>query len=187
MRKVFVKIPQERLGAVIGEGGKVKREIERLTGTAITVDVTNGGAIIEQQEGSSPLGLIKAQEITRAIALGFSPERAFRLADESQILLVIDLKDYIQSESHLERVKGRLIGERGKTRKIIEETTGCYVNIGEKEVGIIGSYDEAEAARQAITMLLEGRPHSAVYKYLEREARRLRKKEMTGLWERLPK
>lgn len=182
-----MKIPQDRLGAVIGEDGKVRMEIERLTETRVTVDTTNGGAIIEQtEEASSPLGLIKAQEIVKAIAIGFSPERAFRLADENQILLVIDLKEFAHTDSHLERIKGRLIGEKGKTRRIIEETTGCYINIGEKEVGVIGGYDEVEAARQAIMMLIEGRPHSVVYKYLEKEARRLRKREMTGLWERPP-
>ena len=185
MRRVFVRIPPERLGVVIGEGGSVKKEIERLTGTKITIDTTNSGAIIEQSEDKpNPMGLLKAQDIIRAIAVGFSPEKAMRLADENQVLVVIDLKDIVSSPNHLERIKGRIIGEKGKTRKIIEETTGCYINIGETEIGIIGSYEEAEAARQAISMLIEGKPHSIVYKFLEKEARRLKKSEMTGLWEK---
>jgi len=187
VRRAFVRIPPDRLGVVIGEGGSVKREIERLTGTKITIDTVNGGAIVEQESGSAnPLGLIKAQEILRAIALGFSPERAYRLASENQVLVVIDLKDVAPSPNHMERIKGRVIGEKGKTRRIIEETTGCYVCVGESEIGIIGNYNEAEVARQAIAMLIEGRPHSVVYKFLEREARKLKKSEMTDLWEKYP-
>lgn len=188
MRKVFVVVPPDRLGVVIGENGSVKREIERLTGTKITIDTVNSGAIIEQrEENTNPMGILKAQDIVKAIAIGFSPERAFRLFEENQVLIIINLKDIADSPSHLERVKGRIIGEKGKTRKIIEETTGCYVNIGEMEIGIIGSYEEAEVARQAIDMIIQGKPHSIVYKYLEKEARRLKKGEMTDLWERYPK
>lgn len=187
VRRAFVKIPPERLGAVIGEDGKVKKEIERVTKTKITIDTVNGGAVIEQAEDSTnPVGLLKAQDIVRAIAIGFPPEKALRLAEENQVLVVIDLKDVAPAPNHLERIKGRIIGEKGKTRKIIEETTGCYINIGDTEIGIIGSYEEVEVARQAVGMLIEGKPHSVVYRYLEKEARRLRKSEMTGLWEKFP-
>lgn len=185
--KAFVRVPPERLGVVIGEDGRVKKELEKATATRVTIDNVNSGAIIEPiNEGVSPLNILKAQEVIRAMALCFSPEKAFRLLDEGQLLVVIDLREVTDSPNHLTRIKGRIIGEAGKTRRIIEEATGTYVCVGEGEVAIIGGYEETEVARRAIEMLIEGRPHAAVYKFLEREARRLKRRAITGFWERVP-
>jgi len=183
--RAYVRVPLERLGALIGEKGEVKRRIEEATGTLLTVDSSNGTVVIEPAAPSASYeGLLKAQDVVKAIAIGFSPERAFRLLEEDQVLVVIDLKEVLggSSPQHLTRVKGRVIGEQGKTRKIIEESTGAYVCVGETAIGIIGDYEQAEIAKRAISMLIEGRPHSVVYSFLEREARRLKKKKITGVW-----
>ncbi len=181
--RAYVKVPLDRIGVVIGEKGSVKDEIERRTGTILTIDSKNGVVLIEPASPDTPPeNIIKAREAVRAIAIGFSPERAFRLLEEDQILVTIDLKEYFDSPNHITRVKARIIGEKGKTRKIIEETTGTYVNIGETVIGIIGDYEQTNIAREAIEMLIEGKPHSVVYSYLERESRKLKRRRMTSLW-----
>lgn len=184
LNRVYIRIPVERVGVLIGEKGEVKRQLEQATGTVITVDSVNGSVVIEAvSPETASEGLLKAQEVVKAIGIGFSPEKAFRLLDEDQILITIDLKEVFGSRNqHITRVKGRIIGEKGKTRKIIEETTGTYVCVGENVIGIIGDYEQAEIAKQAINMLIEGRPHSAVYAFLEREARRLKRRRLTSLW-----
>ncbi len=183
LNKAYAKVPLDRIGVLIGEKGKTKEEIEKNTGTIITVDSENGTVIIEPaSQYTNPENIIKAQEIVKAIAIGFPPEKAFRLLEEDQILVTIDLKEIYGNTQHLKRVKARIIGEKGKTRKIIEETTGTYVNVGETIVGIIGDYDQANIAKEAINMLIEGKPHSVVYAYLEREARKLKRRKMTHLW-----
>ncbi|MET1129063.1 MAG: KH domain-containing protein [Thermoproteota archaeon] len=184
--RLYAKIPPERVGVLIGEGGKVKLEVMRRTGTRIVVDSTTGMVIIEPESPDTPpYKVMKAQEFVKAIAYGFSPERALRVLDDDQVLVVIDLKQHVgDSPNHLKRVKGRIIGEKGKARKTIEEMTGTYISVYDNYVAIIGDYESATIAKQAIEMLIEGRQHSTVYRYLEREMFKLRRARMTQLWEK---
>ena len=48
------------------------------------------------------------------------------MADDT-FLEVIDLREYVgKSKSALNRIRGRIIGLNGKSRKIIEELSGGY-------------------------------------------------------------
>jgi ribosomal RNA assembly protein len=183
-----VRVSPERIGAVIGENGRTKREIMERTGARITVDAENGVVIVEPEPGkTTPLMLMKAADIVRAIALGFSPDKAFRLLDEDQILVVVDLKQHVgDSQNHLKRVKARIIGERGRARRTLEEMTGTDIVVGEYHVAIIGDYERAMAAKQAIEMLVQGRMHSTVYRHLERAMREIKRRERFQLWESTP-
>ncbi len=182
--KLYLKVPLDRIGALIGERGKVIKELERRTGVKVSVDSSDGTIVIEPLAPSTPVSnLLKAREFIRAIAEGFSPERAERLLDEDQVLIVIDLKQVVgPSPNHLTRVKGRIIGEGGKARKNIEAITGTYINVGKDTVAIIGDYESAQIAREAIEMLIQGRQHSTVYKYLDRVMRQLKRKRLGDLW-----
>lgn len=180
--KVYEVVPIERIGVVIGPNGSVKERLEKETGTKITIDSNSGIVYIEPRGEIRPENLLKAKEIVRALSIGFTPEEAFRLIDDDEILIVINLKEILGDVNHIRRVKSRIIGEEGRTRKIIEETTGAVVVVGEHDVGIIGDYEQAAIAEQAIRMLIEGKPHAVVYSFLEREARKLKRKRMTNLW-----
>ncbi len=182
--KIYVKVPIDRLGTVIGEKGKVKQMIMDATGTRITVDTENGVVIIEPEtEGVPPVNLMKAGEIVKAIAYGFPPEKAMRLLEEDQILVIVNLKDYVgDAPNHLTRIKGRIIGEKGRARRTIEEMTGTLINVGDYVVAIIGDYERAMAAKKAVEMLIEGRMHSTVYRYLERVLREIKRREHLRLW-----
>lgn len=175
MSMEHLRLPKERVGVAIGHSGEVKREIERRSGTKITLDSETGEATI--QSGENPLGVLQARDILNAVARGFSAERAFRLFDEDNYLEIIDIRDLIgRSEKALVRLKGRVIGEGGKTRRIIEETTGAYMSVYGKNIALIGIPEQLSVAREAIEMLLRGVPHSAVYRFLERKRRELKKK-----------
>ena len=175
MSMEHLRLPKERVGVAIGPGGEVKREIERRSGAKITLDSETGEATI--QSGENPLGVLQARDILNAVARGFSAERAFRLFDEDNYLEIIDIRDLIgRSEKALVRLKGRVIGEGGKTRRIIEETTGAYMSVYGKNIALIGIPEQLSVAREAIEMLLRGVPHSAVYRFLERKRRELKKK-----------
>jgi ribosomal RNA assembly protein len=80
-------------------------------------------------------------------------------------------------------VKGRLIGQEGKTRRIIEELTEADVSIHGHTVAIIADMDQMEIAREAVKMILRGSMHSTVYRYLNRKRRELKKKKLE-LWEK---
>ena len=181
-----MKVPLERLGAVIGRKGEVKKELSERLGVRITVDSENSIVIVEPEaSGIPPVNLMKAAEIIKAIAYGFPPEKAMRLLEEDQILVIVDLKQIVgDAPNHLRRVKARIIGEKGRARRTIEEMTGTYINVGDYHVAIIGDYERAMAAKQAIEMLAEGRMHSTVYKYLDSILREIKRREHLRLWAR---
>ncbi|MEM4934190.1 MAG: KH domain-containing protein, partial [Desulfurococcaceae archaeon] len=182
----YEKIPVERIGVLLGSNGAVKREIEEKTKTIVSIDPDTGAVIIEPAfPNTTALELIKAQNVVRAVGYGFSPERAFRLLEDDQVLEVVDVRQYVSNKpNHLRRVLGRIIGEEGKTRRILEELTGTYISVYEPYVAIIGDYETASIVKRAVEMLIEGRMHSTVYKYVDREMFSLRRRRMTELWRR---
>jgi ribosomal RNA assembly protein len=182
--RLYEKLPLDRVGVLLGREGSVKKEVEEKTKTLITVDTQTGSVIIEPASPSTTaLELIKAQNIVRAIGYGFSPERAFRLLEDDQVLEVLDVRQYVGDKpNHVKRVLGRIIGEEGKARRILEEYTGTYISIYDHYVAIIGDYETANIAKKAIEMLIQGRMHATVYKYIDREMYALRRRRMTELW-----
>jgi ribosomal RNA assembly protein len=126
----------------------------------------------------------KAIEVISAISRGFSPQRAYRLlSDEELIFQIIDLKDYaIKSSNAMDRIKGRIIGQKGKSRKTIEELSGAYVSVSGHTVALIGAFEEIRLANDAVLMILKGSAHKTVYTMLQ-EARRKNKLDKMKLWE----
>lgn len=185
IHKTFVRIPSSRVGVLIGRRGAVKSRIESEFHVKLKVDGSSGGVeILLDEDSGSVSDMMIARNIVYAIGLGFSPEKAFTLAKEDVMFEVIDLeRDLGLKGSHVERVLGRVIGRRGKIRALIEELTGCYISVSDelKTIAIIGFGEGFEVARQAVRMLLEGRQHSTVFKYLFRERRRLKRMEFE-LW-----
>jgi ribosomal RNA assembly protein len=182
----FVRIPKERVGALVGPEGKTKKNIEEKLCIELQIESDSGGVTLTLPEkNDDPSTLFRAKDIVTAVGRGFSPEHAFRLIrDENTVLDIIDLRaSFGKSESDLQRVKGRIIGMNGKTRTIIEELTGAYVSVYGHTVGIIGTFEQVEVAREAIQMLVRGSLHSTVYRFLHRKRRELKKK-MLELWEK---
>jgi ribosomal RNA assembly protein len=182
----LTKIPKDRIGALIGPEGKVKQTIEKRLKVELTIDSETGDVVIKlAPESDDPSLLFRAQEVITAIGRGFTPEGAFRLINDEELLLeVIDLREMFgTSQSELQRVKGRLIGQEGKTRRIIEELTEADVSIHGHTVAIIADMDQMEIAREAVKMILRGSMHSTVYRYLNRKRRELKKKKLE-LWEK---
>ncbi len=182
----FTKIPKDRIGALIGPEGKVKQAVEKKLKVELTIDSETGDVkIMLAPDAEDPSLLFRAQEVIAAVGRGFSPERAFRLVnDEDAVLEVIDLRELFgSSQAELKRVKGRIIGQEGKTRRIVEEMTEADVSVHGHTVAIIANLDQMEVAREAIKMLLRGSKHSTVYRYLHRKRRELKKKKLE-LWEK---
>jgi ribosomal RNA assembly protein len=182
--RLYEKIPLERIGVLIGDNGRVKKEIEEKTRTAITIDSSTGGVVIEPAlPTTTALELMKARDIVKAMGYGFSPERAMRLLEEDQVLVVIDVRQYVGDKpNHVARVLGRIIGEEGKARRTLEEMTGTFISIYEPYVAIVGDFETANIAKTAVEMLIQGRRHSTVYKYVENETFTLKRRRMRELW-----
>ena len=182
---IFVKIPRERIGVLIGPDGSVKETVGKRLSVSLQIDSEAGDVTITQNATEQdPTILFRAREVVTAIGRGFSPERAFRLfEDEDTLLEVIDLREFVgRSLSDIKRLEGRVIGKGGKTRKIIEELSETCVSVYGYTISIIGSADQIEVAREAISMLIRGSQHSTVYRFLHKKRRELKKKKLE-LWE----
>ncbi|MBS7287169.1 MAG: RNA-processing protein [Candidatus Freyarchaeota archaeon] len=177
-----VKVPKERIAVIIGKEGCVKKKLEQETKTKIIIDSDEGTVTIETTEKTDdPLAVWRARDIVIAMARGFSPERAFRLLDEEQMLEVIDLTRIVgDSKNTLTRIKGRIIGEEGKSRRIIEETCGAAISVYGHTVSIIGDVDQLQCAKKAIMMFIEGARHSTVYKTIQKIARAIKVRRITS-------
>ena len=182
---MHLKIPRERVGVLIGVDGEVKRAIERKLHVKLHIDGDSGDVEIVLKSTDDPSLIFKARDVVLAIGRGFSPQRAFRLMEEEDaVLRVIDLRDIFgRSQSNIVRVKGRVIGRDGKTRRLIEEVTGAYVSVYGHTISIIGDIEQAQLAEEAVRMLIKGAMHSTVYRHLFRRKRQLKREERLKLWE----
>ncbi len=180
---LYVKIPKDRIGVLIGSGGSVKETIEERLKVNLEINSKTGDVKITAVEKEDPSYLFKAKDLITAIGRGFSPENAYRLLDDENILEIIDLRDIFgRSQSDIVRVKGRIIGKEGKARRIIEEMSGALLSIYGHTVAIIGSIEQVEMAREAVRMLIKGSQHSTVYKFLQRKRREMKLRSLM-LWE----
>jgi ribosomal RNA assembly protein len=181
----FLRIPKERVGVLIGPEGKTKKIIEEKLSVELQIDGEGGVTIMLAEKAEDPSLLFRAKDVVTAIGRGFSPEHALRLIrDEEAMLDVIDLRAIFgRSESDIRRIKGRIIGMEGKTRRTLEELTDTSVSVYGHTIGIIGNMEQVQAAREAIQMLIDGSLHSTVYRFLHRKRRELKKRKLE-LWEK---
>jgi ribosomal RNA assembly protein len=182
----FVRIPKERVGVLVGPDGEVKQKIEEKFMVELEIESEAGGVtIVLSERTNDPSLLFRAKDVVTAIGRGFSPEHAFRLLrNEDDIFDFIDFRVVFgRSESDIKRVKGRIIGANGKTRKLIEELTDASVVVYGHTVGFIGTFEQVDAARNAVQMLIDGSQHHTVYRYLQRKRSEF-KKQRLELWEK---
>lgn len=185
VNKTYIKIPMNRIGALVGPDGSVKSIIERKLSVNLEINSEDGTVqIISSPKGDDPTVLFRAKEVVGAIGRGFAPENAFKLLDDNDVLFeVIDLRDIVgRSPSDLKRLKGRVIGKEGKTRRIIEELSEAKISIFGHTISIIGYPDQSSIAREAVKMLIRGSLHGTVYRFLHKKRRELKKQKMQ-LWE----
>ena len=74
---LYARIPQERIGVLIGPGGGTKRRLEGDTGVKILIDSESGEVTIDESAAKDKFMAVKARDIVTAIGRGFSDERAF--------------------------------------------------------------------------------------------------------------
>jgi len=173
-----LKIPKARIAVVIGKNGTTKKDLEENSKTAIDVDSKEGIVTIE---GKDPVKLYFVRELILAIGRGFSPEVAKQLLKQDYTMEVISLQDFSDKKKQLDRVRGRIIGKKGKSREIIEMLTETNISVYGKTVSIIGLPENVIMARNAVDMLLEGATHAAVYRKLEKFRRKFKEHKMLNI------
>ena len=180
-----IRIPGDRVGALVGKEGASKKLLEERTGIKIQVDKEGGVMIFDDAEGVEPINALKIMDVVKAIGGGgvgggVNPDKAMMVRDDDDMdLVTIDIKDAVgDRQSQVARARGRIIGREGKTRKLIEDLADVYLCIYGNTVSIIGNSISLPIAKNAIEMLLHGSEHSTVYHYLESQRPKLRIAEM---------
>jgi|TARA_Y100000310_G_C20611112_1_gene778055 ribosomal RNA assembly protein len=170
MQTQELKIPEERVAILVGEKGTVKRKIEKRG--QVTLDISRDGLVVISGES---LEVYITISVVKAIGRGFNPDLALQLFNEKFAFELVDITDYTgKSQKKMVRMKGRIIGQEGKSRKFIESRTGTNISVYGKTVGIIGELENVMVTKQAVEMLLEGSPHSSIFTWLEKKMRDLR-------------
>jgi len=168
----YVRIPEARIGVLVGPSGETRKEIEDRTGARLDV-AEDGQVVIDETGVFEPLLGMKAQDIVKAIGRGFDPKKAYRILQDDVYFYLIDMREFTgrKTKQALHRLKSRIIGSDGKTRRTLEILTGADIAIYGHTIAIIGDLDEAESAKTGVEMILGGAKHSTVYKVLEAKRR----------------
>lgn len=156
-----IRVPEERVGVVIGSGGDTKQDIEKMTQCDLEINDNvvkiDGDAFDE----------LTAEKIVKALGRGFSPERAINLVEEDVTFHMLDIKRFEETKNGRERIKGRVIGKDGETRRHIEKETNTEISVYGSTIGFIGKAQNIEIALEAVRMLLNGATHTTAYTYIE--------------------
>jgi ribosomal RNA assembly protein len=134
----------------------------------VQISNKNNNLIVTGEE----LDLFLAIKILEAIKKKFPIETSLLLLDEDYTIEDIPIKSET-NKKNLERIRGRVIGQGGRTLKVIEELSGCYLSLHENVVSIIGSFEKMRIAENAIKSLIHGSKQANVYSYLEQARSRV--------------
>jgi len=179
----LIRIPEDRIGVLIGKSGKIKSKIEKTCSVKLAIDSKNGEVKVFSDVVDEKFQTFKALEIVTAIGRGFSPQKAVRLLKGENTLHVINLREFgAKSPEQMERIKGRIIGDGGKARVNMENLSNTNITVYGKTVSVIGEPTQLKLAIDAIESLLSGSMHGHVYKKIE-SARRQQKFARLQLWE----
>ena len=177
----YLKIPMDRVGALIGHNGETKKEIEEKTGLEIDINSSEGEVEIKDVKDKDPLIILKTENIIKAIGRGFSPENALLLLSDQMDFYVFDLHDFVGKKiSHLRRIKSRIIGKEGKTRRILEDLTNSKISVYGHTVSVISDVLNMNIVKKAILMILEGSKHATVYRFVETQMKELKRSQKLG-------
>jgi ribosomal RNA assembly protein len=165
----YTSIPKERVGALVGNNGVVKRRIEQETDVKLRVNSDTGEISIARNKDTPAGNVLKTIDIINAIGAGFPPKKALQLFADDIYLVILNITDYIGKErKDLVRQRARIIGLNGKARKMLEQLTETDISVSDRQIAIIGQAENNELAKTGIEMLLSGTPHGDVYKQLKK-------------------
>jgi len=177
----YLKVPIERVAVLIGHNGETKKDLEGKSGFKISIDSKSGEIEIDDHGVEDPLMVIKIENIVKAIGRGFSPQNAMRLMDDEADFFVFNLYDYVgKKESHVRRLKSRIIGREGKTKRVLEELTDAKISVYGHTISVISDIIRMNILKKSIDMLLTGSTHATIYRFVETQMKELRREERYG-------
>ncbi|MEM4259317.1 MAG: KH domain-containing protein [Candidatus Pacearchaeota archaeon] len=153
MKKIYLKNPRKI------------RENKELLEKKLNVGISISGKNLKIE--GPPIEEYEATMVIDAFEFGFPLKEAIKLLDENMIFRKLPIKHFTRRKN-IEEIRSRIIGREGKTKRTIEEVSGCAVILHDSTVGIIGPAEDIEEATTAITNLIKGSKQANVYRFLER-------------------
>jgi len=158
----FIAIPEERI-RILRKDEKWREHLKKFVD--VQVELNEGIGL----SGEDAIQVIRVKEVFKAFGRGFDFDVALNLLDEEYMLDIIDIQSYVgKSRSRQITLKGRIIGTRGKMKRMIEKHAEVKIAVYGKTISIIGKWNNIRIAREAIEMLLTGSMHNTVYRFLEK-------------------
>lgn len=166
----IIRIPAERIGVLVGKEGATRKMLEEKLKVKLEIDKDDCAISLHGESVDEYFG----KDVVKAIGRGFEPNVALKLLKEDYCLRILSLNDFATTRNSIVRLKGRIIGEDGKTKKIIEDVGEADLSIYGNTIGVIASLETIDMVMEAIYKLLDGAMHSTVYAFLEKSRRRLK-------------
>lgn len=164
----LVKIPSERVKFLLGDHGETKKAIEEKCKVSLNLNEEGEVEVIGETAD-----VFFAKDVVKAIGRGFGPQDALKLSSDNFVLFIVNLKEHLPNEKTITRIKGRVIGEKGRMKKEIEAATESILSVYGNTIGIIAKIDTMEYAKDAILKIIDGAEHSSVYVYLSKARRQI--------------
>jgi len=171
----LVRIPAERVKVLLGKDGITKKRIQKKCRVELIVDKEGDVELV-----GDPADVFFAIDVVKAIGRGFNPNIALKLTKDHYAFYLIPLKELAGSDSAITRLKGRVIGEKGRIKTAIEDATDSYLSIYGSTIAIIGPIDSLEYAKEAIGMLVSGAKHATVLGFLAKAKRMIMEARLRG-------
>ena len=78
-----IRIPSDRVGALVGKDGSSKKMIEERTGIKLQIDKEGEVVYDDNAEGVEPIMALQIMDVIKAIGRGFNPDKAMKLLDDA--------------------------------------------------------------------------------------------------------
>jgi len=117
------------------------------------------------------------QKVIKALDGGLKLEDAAKLMNEEYAMKVIDLKEMGYAQGVINRHIGRVIGEDGRAKRMLEKSADVKIGVTEHQIAVLGKFEDVDIAIEAIMRLVSGSPHKNVYRYIDEGMARLERKE----------
>jgi ribosomal RNA assembly protein len=150
-------ILSEKLPRILKNKKKLEKELK--------IKISNRGKEITIE--GEPENEYLAEKVIDALDFGFPFSDALSIIREDATFEIINIKDHT-NRNDLKRVKGRIIGTKGKTLSTLCQLTKCAFELKDNEVGIIGPPEFIEHAQESIISIIKGAKQSNVYSHLEK-------------------
>jgi len=179
----FFVVPPEKARTVLRNGGRIRRLMREHFDVSLAVDEETGGVSVSYTPDKAADAYLGVTKIMSAISTGFDEAQIRDMIERDLSFVALDLEEMVGGRaSTLTRIKGRIIGEKGRAKQKIESATGCALSIYGNKVGILGPSETTDIAGEAVQRLSSGFQHQTVYRFLESRMRRL--KQEHELWKR---